>query len=152
MNWGIENLDNVVVGRVYGMHALGLYSVSYNLVRTPTDHLITTAQGVVFASAARAQKNLLGLRKTYLAAVSAVLLVSCPIFLGMASVAHTMVEGIYAAKWAGAERLLLPLALSMPVHALMVGSGRLLSGSARGTVSWYRYGGCILYSGYGSYC
>jgi lipopolysaccharide exporter len=123
LNWGIENLDNVVVGRVYGMHALGLYSVSYNLVRTPTDHLITTAQGVVFASAARAQKNLLGLRKTYLAAVSAVLLVSCPIFLGMASVAHTMVEGIYAAKWAGAERLLLPLALSMPVHALMVGSG-----------------------------
>jgi O-antigen/teichoic acid export membrane protein len=125
LNWGIENLDNVVVGRVYGIHALGLYSVSYNLVRTPTDHLITTAQGVVFASAARAQKNVLALQKAYLAAVSAVLLISCPVFLGVASVAPTIVEGIYGAKWAGGETLLLPLALAMPVHALLVGSGLL---------------------------
>jgi PST family polysaccharide transporter len=125
LNWGIENLDNVVVGRVYGIYALGLYSVSYNLVRTPTDHLITTVQGVLFASAARGQQNVPGLRNAYLAAVNAVLVVSCPVFLGVASVAPTMVEGIYAGKWAGAERLLLPLALAMPVHALLVGSSLL---------------------------
>jgi len=43
----------------------------------------------------------------------------------MAAVAPTLVEAIYGGKWAGAERLLLPLALAMPVHASMTGSGLL---------------------------
>jgi len=125
LNWGIENLDNLIVGRVYGMHALGLYAVSYNLVRTPTDHVITTLQGVLFAAGARAQENLPGLRRAYLTAVNAVSLVLGPVFLGTASVAPTIVEGIYGRKWVGAETLLLPLALAMPVHALMTGSALL---------------------------
>jgi lipopolysaccharide exporter len=123
LNWAIENLDNFVVGPLYGIHALGLYSVSYNLVRTPTDHAITTAQVVLFASAARAQENIAGLRNAFLATVSGVLLVLCPVFLGMASVAPTVVEAIYGNKWAGAETLLVPLGLAMPAHALLTGSG-----------------------------
>jgi len=125
LNWLIEFLDNLVVGRLYGMRALGLYTVSYNLVRTPTDLVMRSAQGVLFAAGSRAPENLPGLRKACLTVVSAVLLLLCPIFLGVASVAPTVVEGIYGAKWAGAETLLLPLALAMPVHALMTGSGLL---------------------------
>src|SRR5215510_764951 len=122
LNWAIENLDNLLIGRLYGMYALGLYSVSYNLVRTPTNHVMTTVQGVLFPAGARAQENIPGLQKAYLTAVGAVLLVLCPVFLGMASVAPTVVQGIYGGKWAGAETLLLPLVLAMPVHASMTGS------------------------------
>ena len=125
LNWAIECLDNLVVGRLYGIRALGLYTVSYNLVRTPTDHVMRNAQAVLFAAGARAPENLPGLRKACLTVVSAVLFVLCPVFLGVASVASTVVEGIYGGKWAGAEALLLPLALAMPVHALMTGSGLL---------------------------
>jgi lipopolysaccharide exporter len=132
LNWAIENLDNFVVGRLYGMHALGLYSVSYNLVRTPTDHVITNAQGVLFSAAARAHENISGCQKAYLAALSAVLVVLCPVFVGIASVAPTVVEGIYGRRWAGAETLMLPLALAMPMQALMTGSALLW---ARGQVA-----------------
>jgi lipopolysaccharide exporter len=132
LNWVIENLDNLLVGRLYGMRALGLYAVSYNLVRTPTNHVMTTVQGVLFPAGARAQENIPGLQRAYLTALSAVLLVLCPVFLGIASVAHTVVEGIYGGKWAGAETLLLPLALAMPVHASMTGSALLW---ARGQVA-----------------
>jgi O-antigen/teichoic acid export membrane protein len=132
LNWAIENLDNLLVGRLYGMRSLGLYAVSYNLVRTPTNHVMTTAQGVLFPAGARAQENIPGLQRAYLTALSAVLLVLCPVFLGIASVAHTVVQGIYAGKWAGAEVLLLPLALAMPVHASMTGSALLW---ARGQVA-----------------
>lgn len=125
LNWLIENLDNLVVGHLYGMHALGLYAVCYNLVRTPTDHVMSSAQAILFAAGARAQENLLGLRKAYLTVVSAVLLLLCPLFLGIASVTPTVVHGIYGGKWSGAQTLLLPLALAMPVHALMTGSGLL---------------------------
>jgi lipopolysaccharide exporter len=133
LNWAIENLDNLLIGRVYGMHALGLYAVSYNLVRTPTDHVITTAQGVLFAAAARAQENIAGLRKAYLTATSAVLLVLCPVFLGIASVAPTVVAAIYGEKWVGAEALLVPLGLAMPVHGFLTGSGVLWARSLGAT-------------------
>jgi lipopolysaccharide exporter len=125
LNWAIENLDNLVVGRLYGIHALGLYAVSYNLVRLPTDYVITTLQSVLFAVASRAQENSPGLRKAYLTVISAVLLALCPILLGTASVAPTVVEGIYGRKWVGAGALLLPLALAMPVHAMLTGAGLL---------------------------
>jgi O-antigen/teichoic acid export membrane protein len=125
LNWAIDNLDNLVVGRLYGMHALGLYAVSYNLVRTPTNHAMTTLQAVLLATGSRAQDNLHALQKAYRTAVSALLLVLCPLFFGMAAVAPTVVQGIYGVKWAGAETLLLPLALAMPAHALLTGSALL---------------------------
>jgi O-antigen/teichoic acid export membrane protein len=132
LNWTIENLDNLLVGRLYGMRALGLYGVSYNLVRTPTDHVVTTAQSVLFPASARAHENVRGLQTAYLAALNAIELVLCPVFLGIAAVAPTLVQGIYGGKWAGAETLLVPLALAMPVHASMTGSGLLW---ARGQVA-----------------
>jgi lipopolysaccharide exporter len=122
LNWAIENLDNVLVGRLYGMYALGLYGVSYNLVRTPTNHVMITVQSVLFPAGSRAQENILGLQRAYLTALGAVQLVLCPVFFGIASVAPTLVQGIYGGKWAGAEKLLLPLALAMPVHAAITGS------------------------------
>jgi lipopolysaccharide exporter len=125
LNWAIENLDNLIVGQIYGMRALGLYAVSYNLVRTPTDHVVTTAQNVLFPAASRVQENVRGLQTAYLAAVSALELVLCPVFLGIASAAPTVIQGIYGSKWTGAENLLVPLALAMPVHASMTGSGLL---------------------------
>jgi O-antigen/teichoic acid export membrane protein len=125
LNWPIENLDNLVVGRLYGMHALGLYAVCYNLVRSPTDYVMTSVQGVLFAAGAKAQENLAGLRKACLTVISAEAFLLYPVFLGIALVAPTVVQGIYGGKWLGAETLLLPLALAMPGHALMVGSGLL---------------------------
>jgi lipopolysaccharide exporter len=122
LNYTIENADNLLIGRVFGMFALGLYSVSYNLVRTPTNHVVTTAQGVLFPAAARAQDNLPSLQTAYLTALSGVLLVLCPVFLSIAVVAHTVVQGLYGSKWVGAEALVAPLALAMPVHASITGS------------------------------
>jgi lipopolysaccharide exporter len=122
LNWTIENADNLLIGRMFGMSNLGLYSVSYNLVRTPTNHVMTTAQGVLFPAAAKAQDNLRGLQRAYLTALGGVLLVICPVFVGIAAVARTVVQGFYGGKWVGAEALLLPLALAMPVHASITGS------------------------------
>jgi lipopolysaccharide exporter len=132
LNWVIGSLDNLLVGRLYGMYALGLYSVSYNLVRTPTNNVVNGVQGVLFPSASRAQENLRGLQKAYLTALNAVLLVLCPVSLSIALVAPTVVAGIYGGKWAQAETLLVPLALAMPVHASMTGSAVLW---ARGQVA-----------------
>ena len=121
-NWTIENMDNFLVGKFFGMNALGLYSISYNLVRTPTNHVMTTVQTVLFPASARAQKNNESIQRAYLATLGIVTLVILPTFAGVAAVSGTVVEALYGQKWVEAIPLLLPLALAMPIHAAMTGS------------------------------
>ena len=121
-NWLIENIDNLVVARAFGLRDLGLYSVSYNLVRTPTNHLITTIQGVLFPIASKSQEEhqLGSLQKVYLGLLGIVLFLVAPTFAGLASVSDTVVAALYGSKWEGAGDVLAPLALSMVAHSALV--------------------------------
>ena len=134
VNWVIENVDNLIVGKVFGPAALGLYSVSYNLVRTPANHLVVTLQSVLFPASARAQDNPAGLRKAYLTVASGVALVAFPVFGGIAMVTDTMTVALFGLQWRDAGDILLPLALSMTLHAVMAVAGPVLWGKgAAGT-------------------
>lgn len=133
-NWAIENVDNLLVGKYFGPTALGLYSVSYNLVRAPTNHLVVTLQTVLFPASARSQDNQANLHRAYLTVVAGVALIAVPVFAGVAAVSDTVVEALFGAKWTGAAPVLLPLSLAMILHALMAVAGPVLWGKgAAGT-------------------
>lgn len=128
VNLVIENLDNLLVGRLLGSTTLGLYSLAYTFVRTPTNHLVLTLQNVLFSASARAQDNRGGLQRAYLTVVSAVSLVIIPVFVGVAAVPYTVIEGIFGHKWLAAAPVLMPLSLAMILHAIMAVTGPVLSG------------------------
>lgn len=130
-NWTIENVDNLLVGKLFGAQPLGLYSVSYNLVRTPANHLVTSLQAVLFPATSRAQNNPDALHRAYLTTVSAVGLVALPVFLGIAVAADTAVLALFGDRWAGASAVLSPLAIAMALHALMAVAGPVLWGHGR---------------------
>lgn len=132
-NWVVENVDNFLVGNIFGAKSLGLYSVSYNLVRTPANHLVVTLQSVLFPASARAQSSEQNLRRIYLVVVSAVALVAAPAFLSVAVVSDTVVEVLFGVGWLEAAPILIPLSLAMIPHALMAVAGPVLWG--RGKVS-----------------
>lgn len=133
-NWTIENVDNLLVGKLLGPTALGLYSVSYNLVRTPANHLVVTLQTVLFPASARAQDNHEGLHRAYLTVVAGVALIAAPVFGGVAAVSGTVVDALFGNKWIDAVPILLPLSLAMILHALMAVAGPVLWGKgAAGT-------------------
>lgn len=127
-NWASENVDNLLVGKLLGMQALGLYSVSYNLMRTPTNHLVFTLQQVLFSASARMQDDAAALGRAYLLTLNAVLLVSLPTFIAAGVLSQTLVAALYGQKWLAAAPVLLPLALAMPVHAAMAIAGPILAG------------------------
>lgn len=127
-NWVIENVDNLIVGKAFGPTVLGLYSVSYNLVRTPANHLVVTLQSVLFPASSRAQDNVTGLRRAYLTVLSGVSLIAVPMFAGIAAVADTMALALFGTQWHNAGDLLLPLALSMVLHSIMAVAGPVLWG------------------------
>lgn len=127
-NWLIENVDNLLVGKLFGMNALGTYAIAYNLVRTPINQVVVSVQSVLFAASARAQHQEEALRRAFVATAGGLSLLLMPIFFSVASVAPTIVLALYGERWLDAIPLLAPLALAMPIHALMAIAGPFLWG------------------------
>ena len=129
-SWGVLNLDNTTVGRAAGPIPLGLYSRAFTLASTPVEGVNTTMTAVLLSSLSRVQADHAKVWKVYASSCGAVLLLLAPMFAAMAAAPDAVVLGIYGAKWAGAVKLFQPLALMMPIYAMLTLSGPALS--ARG--------------------
>ena len=125
LNWLIENGDNLVVGRLFGTTALGLYSRSYSTIRTPADALLTSLQAVSFAGHARV-KDPAAARSVYVATLNAISLVALPMFIATGVLGPTLIAGLYGPAWARAGNLVRPLSVAMACHCLVALSGPVL--------------------------
>lgn len=130
-NWTAENLDNVGVATLFGARSIGLYSMSYNLVRTPTNHLVASLQQVLFPASAQASREGHDVGRAYLGLLSVVALVSLPGFVSIAMLSEATILTLYGRGWLDAASLLTPLALAMPFHAMMAIGGPVLWGLGR---------------------
>jgi lipopolysaccharide exporter len=130
-NWTTENLDNVVIAKMFGLRSIGLYSMSYNLVRSPANHLVVSLQQVLFPASAQANREGHDLGRAYLVVLSAVALVSLPVFVSIAVLSEATILTLYGENWLDAAEVLTPLALAMPFHTMMAVGGPVLWGLGR---------------------
>jgi PST family polysaccharide transporter len=128
LNWTIEQGTHVAVGRFFGASALGQFTMSNNLVRTPANHLVVNLQSVLFPMAARAQHNDAGLQRAYLTALAGVGLVAFPVFAFVAIMAGPIVLLLLGSAWTPAAQVLAPLAAAMIPHTAMAICGPVLNG------------------------
>jgi O-antigen/teichoic acid export membrane protein len=128
-NWSIENVDSFMVGRAYGTTMLGDYAIAYNLVRTPANHIVFSLQQVIQPFTAQ-QDDPQMMRRIYLTLLWVVTLVTMPAFFGL-GVAPTAIDALYGSEWSDAIPVLLPLALAMPLQAVVAIGGPVLWGSGR---------------------
>lgn len=127
-NLAIENMDNLMVGKLLGATPLGLYSLAYTFVRTPANHLVLTLQNILFSASSRAQDNRSGLERACLTVTAAVSLIATPVFAGVAAVPHTLVEAFFGTAWMAAAPVLQALSIAMILHASMAVTGPVLAG------------------------
>jgi PST family polysaccharide transporter len=127
-SWGISNLDSVIIGRVFGAVSLGLYNRGMNLVASPMNAFTTTLQGVLFPAYSRTNGNIETARRAYLASVGIIAALLIPAFAAVAAIPNTVIAGIYGEHWMQVAVLLAPLALAMPVNAILAVGGPLMSG------------------------
>jgi PST family polysaccharide transporter len=144
LNYGITNLDKMFVGHAFGSIALGLYSRAFNTVSPPTEAVVGTWQSVLFASSSRARGRIEVLQQGYLASVTVMSLVMCPVFWSVGMCASSVVAGLYGGRWNEAAPLLRPLALAMTFHALMALSGPMLSAANQVKRELYNQGLTLL--------
>lgn len=116
INWVINNIDRVIIGRVFTSREIGLYATTYNMLQTPTASVLGTVQPVFFAASARIADAPETIARSYRALIAAVVAYLLPVFIAVASVSETFILGIYGPKWHEAVALFTPLALAMPLY------------------------------------
>jgi O-antigen/teichoic acid export membrane protein len=131
VNWGLENLDGMMIGRVAGAHALGLYSTAYTLVRYPTNLLVNAAQAVAFPASTMYRDDLRMLAWGHQRAAFLISMLMLPLFGAVSLVAEGVVRVVYGAAWLPAAGALAVLALAMPLHALTAITGPILWGTGK---------------------
>jgi O-antigen/teichoic acid export membrane protein len=113
--------DNVMVGRLLGVNALGNYALAYNLASVPIGVLVYALGQVLFpayAEIAASRPHDLERAFTKVFTISSLILISItvPIFL----LADEVVQLLFGATWATAGPVLKVLSLIIPLRGLML--------------------------------
>lgn len=127
-SWGVSNLDSVIVGRVFSTVDLGFYNRGMNLVSSPMNAFTSTLQGVLFSAYSRTHGQIDPARRAYLASVGLIAALLIPAFAAVAAIPNTVIAGVYGEHWMQVAVLLTPLALAMPVNAILAVGGPLMTG------------------------
>jgi PST family polysaccharide transporter len=122
-----SNLDKVLLGRFWGVDALGIYGRAYQLINIPTDNLNSTAGGVAFAAMSRLQGEPSRLKSYFLKGYSLVLSLTVPITFTCALFAEDLILVLLGPKWRGAASVFRFLAPSTLAFAILAPMGWLLS-------------------------
>jgi PST family polysaccharide transporter len=110
LSWAAQNVDYVVIGRLLGSQALGLYVLAFNMSGWPSNTFSSIVRSVSLPAFVRLQAGgQAGVH--FLAATRKVATLTFPVALFLGALAHPLVTAIYGPKWGGAVSALAWLAL-----------------------------------------
>lgn len=130
-SWGYTSLDAAIIGRMLSIVDLGLYNRSMNLLASPMFAVVATLQGVLFPLYSRLANRIEEARRVYPGSVCLLAILIFPTFAAIAVIPDTTILALYGREWSAAIPLVTPLALCMPVYAVMALGGPLMLGLGR---------------------
>jgi len=109
-----RHVDELLVGKLLGVTAIGLYTRAFNLIQVPIVYVSRAAARALFPSLAEIQDDVARVRRTHLRTTAAVALATVPMCCGLAALAEPVVLGLFGAQW----REMIPLVRILSVSAL----------------------------------
>lgn len=120
-----------IIGKVLGSHALGVYSISYEVASLPTTELVAPINRAVLPGYSKMSHDLLLIRQGFINVLSVIALCAIPAGVGIALVADSMVVVVLGEKWIETIPLIQMLAISGVFVALQTNVGPLLMAMGR---------------------
>jgi len=114
-----SNSEKVLLGRFWGVDALGLYGRAYQLINIPTENLNSAAGEVAFSALSRLQGEPNRLKSYFLKGYSVLLSLTLPITVACALFADQVVFVLLGPKWTAAIDVFRFLAPTIFVFALI---------------------------------
>lgn len=136
LTYAKNNADNLLVGRVLGSAALGIYAVAYNLMFVPLNRLIIPIQETIFPALSQWQDDHRRVGMVWLRVLRAIASLLAPAMCGFIVVAPDFVKVVMSPKWHSAVPVLQILAgVALAQAMAMVGSRVLMAVDRPGSVS-----------------
>jgi len=117
VNWLLMNLDRVIIGRVLNAHAVGLFTVAYNLASIPNQLLVGALQPALVATGAKFQDDRQRLAQGWRTALACVLVLATPVAVVMALLSADLVSLLYGNAWMETAWVLGVMFLCLPAWA-----------------------------------
>ncbi|WP_417622598.1 lipopolysaccharide biosynthesis protein [Parasphingorhabdus sp.] len=119
--WTIQSQSDIfIAGRYLDPHDLGLYAEALFLTTIFAAKFVPPLNEVAFPAYSRLQSDPRALAWSFLKAIRLIMLISCPLYLGMAVTAYPLVETLFGTKWIEMSPFVAILALAMPVMTLQI--------------------------------
>lgn len=145
--WSVQTqADVLIAGRALDPHALGLYAEALFLAQIFSSKVIPPLNEVAFPAYARLQSEPARLSAAFLKAIRLIMLISCPVYMGLAVTAPEAVHTLFGEKWLGMVPLVQLFALAMPfmtLHVLLAPAVNAL-GHPRITVQCSAFGAVVM--------
>ena len=130
--WYINSqIDVIIVGKLLGNQALGIYSVAFHLATLPMSKVMNIVNQVTFPAYSRLQNDKTLASEYFLKSVQLSFLIFVPILWGLSSVSADFVDVFIGKKWAGAEIVIQLIALVIPFRTLSMLLAPLTDGLGR---------------------
>ena len=100
--------DRLAFSRLFGPHATGMYSLAYNLADLPATYVGEHVASVLFPTLVHSDDA--SRPRLFCRAFGLLLLVTMPIAIGLAAIAHTLVELLLTPEWQPVAGFLVVLA------------------------------------------
>ncbi len=119
--WTIQSQSDIfIAGRFLNPHDLGLYAEALFLTTIFAAKFVPPLNEVAFPAYSRLQDDPEALSWSFLKAVRLIMLISCPLYLGMSVTAAPLVGTLFGPKWLEMTPYISILALAMPVMTLQI--------------------------------
>jgi O-antigen/teichoic acid export membrane protein len=132
-----SEIDNMVVGKVLGFEALGLYSMAFTLANLPATHIAKVSASVIFPAYSTLQNSPERMRIAYLTVLRVVAGLAFPAAVGLAVLAPEVLAIVYGAKWIDAAGPLQILSLFGAARAVSLLGGYLYNAIGKPSISFY---------------
>ncbi|MBV6509255.1 MAG: hypothetical protein JJLCMIEE_02324 [Acidimicrobiales bacterium] len=125
------NLDDIIVGRVLGVDALGRYRVAYNVSQAPATELSVVVGSVMFPAFSAVQDRPAALRRGFDATLQLVAVFSTPIAIGIVVLGPAFVSVVLGEQWVAISTTLQLLGIWGLLRAVGASTGPLFMALGR---------------------
>lgn len=130
-------IDNVIIGKIIGMEALGIYALAYMLANLPTTHVSKIISSIMLPAYSKLQSNLPALRAAYGRTLEFVGMLAIPAAVGLGTLASQIIGVVYGDRWLAAADALRILAVFGCLRAIGAPSGYLYAAIGKPKISFY---------------
>ena len=131
INYFSRNLDNLLIGRVWGAQQLGLYSRAYQLMGLPIEQINEPIGSVAVPSLSRLRESPESYRRAYLRMLEKIALLTMPCVALMIATSDWIIRIVLGPQWTGTTRIFVLLGITGLFQPIANTTGWLLISQGR---------------------